>query len=906
MPSLTVKDTVNRLTSRAPGRTEADVQSLVASLLLAGDMNLDPSQVVKLEAQLADGTGRRIDVEVGQLLVEVKKDLRVGQVLINAEDQLNGYLAQREAQLGVRFAGILTDGSDWRLYRRDGNILRHVTTLKVTGADDGDALIAWLESILATREEVKPTPSAIEDLLGAGSPAHKFDHAILADLLENAAGDSGVALKRELWAKLLRTAFGEGFVDDNTLFINHTLLVITAEAIAHAIIGFDIIRDLTPTELVTGSKFSDAQILNVVEEDFFDWVLALPDGQKFVSDLARRVARFDWSAVEHDVLKVLYESVIDHKVRESLGEYYTPDWLAEEMVADTVTDPLVQRVMDPSCGSGTFLFHAVRRYVNAAEAGGASSGEAVSGAAEHVLGMDIHPVAVTFARVTYLLALGTQRLNHRDRGAVTIPVFLGDTLQWERHRDLFTDDDAIKVSTAGEDLIQGGGGAIFGDDLTFPISVARDAAQFDQLVRAMGDKVTSAATFAAMNPILRKFGILAGTADATTLQTTFDIWLRLRQSGRDHIWSYYVRNLARPLWLAREQVDVLVGNPPWLRYSKMLPNMQARYQELAGPRNLLTGGLGASARDLSTLFVVRAIELYLKKGGGFAFIMPFGTLSRRPHTGFRSADWRGDDSATLTVEFDVPWDTSDINMFPYPSCVVRGTLSVSNPVSLSPQTLHWVGPTRNGPAHIDRGDAVTAIHTGDSYASLYSSIFRQGAIIVPRMLLFADRTPAGPLSVGAGRVAVKSHRSSQEKDPWKKLPDIEGIVEEGFLRQGQLAADVAPFRDLGARDVVLPLALDHVMTATEVAAYPALSGWWEKVETVWTANCKPDERQPLLTRFDFHGQLSAQLPIAEHRVVYTASGGTLHACRLEGSKSVIEHSLYWAPTESRTPDIAAG
>lgn len=56
------------------------------------------------------------------------------------------------------------------------------------------------------------------------------------------------------------------------------------------------------------------------------------------------------------MLKVLYESVIDAGVRHQLGEYYTPDWLAHQVVEATVTSPLTDRVLDPACGSGTFIF----------------------------------------------------------------------------------------------------------------------------------------------------------------------------------------------------------------------------------------------------------------------------------------------------------------------------------------------------------------------------------------------------------------------------------------------------------------------------------------------------------------------------------------------------------------------
>jgi hypothetical protein len=40
----------------------------------------------------------------------------------------------------------------------------------------------------------------------------------------------------------------------------------------------------------------------------------------------------NWSKVEHDVLKMLYESIIDAPIRQRRGEYNMPDWLAERLV----------------------------------------------------------------------------------------------------------------------------------------------------------------------------------------------------------------------------------------------------------------------------------------------------------------------------------------------------------------------------------------------------------------------------------------------------------------------------------------------------------------------------------------------------------------------------------------------
>ncbi len=88
---------------------------------------------------------------------------------------------------------------------------------------------------------------------------------------------------------------------------------------------------------------------------------------------------FAWDDVEHDVMNVLYESVITPEQRHDLGEYYTPDWLAAKMVERVVPEPLITRVLDPACGSGTFLFHCVRRYLDAADTAGTAPADALAG-----------------------------------------------------------------------------------------------------------------------------------------------------------------------------------------------------------------------------------------------------------------------------------------------------------------------------------------------------------------------------------------------------------------------------------------------------------------------------------------------------------------------------------------------
>lgn len=921
MPSQLAVETVTRLARRTPARPEAEIQADIYMLLTTSGLGLDSDDVVKMESQVADGTRRRIDIEAGHVVIEVKKDLRVGN-LADYEEQLAGYVQQRHIELGSRYVGILTDGTGWRLYNLRDGVLVAVSELELNpSAPDVDHLLVWLESVMATRDQIKPTPQEIEDRLGAESPGHQLDHASLAALFEANIDHAEVKLKRELWAKLLRTAFGKGFVDDPDLFINHTLLVITAELIAHAAIGWDVSPSggLSPIQLTSGTEFQQAQIHGVVEADFFDWVVQVDGGQEFVAELGRRIARFDWTKVEHDVLKILYESVIAPEERQRLGEYYTPDWLADRVVAATVTDPLGSRVADPSCGSGTFLFHAIRRYLRAADDAGTASAAAVDEVTAHVIGMDVHPVAVTLARVTYLLAIGLDRLKDGERGPLAIPVYLGDSMQWEQSRDLIGGVDRVTISTEGDSIIAGGGGVLFGDDLVFPRSILGDAGRFDRLVSEMADKALDTSNKkngTLIDPVLRRFNITEDEAEI--LRETFATMRALHKSGKNHIWGYYVRNLIRPLWLAEpdNRVDVLVGNPPWLPYAKMTAAMQESYKKLAKPRNLLTDGLGAASRDLSTLFVVRAVELYLRPGGAFAFVMPYGILTRKPHTGFRTGKWMTRNSEHLAVEFGVSWGLADVTTgFPMVSCVVHGKRSASaSPIGEAIST--WTGylarpdiPWEEAKDKITIGDGAVSAHDAGAVRpeSPYKKEFRQGAVLAPQMVLFVREVPAGPLGAGAGRVSVTSNRSTYEPKPWKHLAAISATVETKFVRPTYLGMTVLPYRTLEPRRTVLPVNDADVLEESAIDDHPGLKSWWDQAEELWGANKSESDKGKLLDRIDFHGQLSAQLPVASIRVVYTKTGNKLAAAIVRDSRAIIDFSLYWAEvsTESEARYLCA-
>ena len=886
----------------APGRTEATVQSDIRLLLIASGLHLSEDDILDVTLEAPLGDRRRIDIEIGRTVIEVKKSLMSGAALEDATLQLEGYVAERCRLLGQRYVGIVTDGRDWHLFHSVADNLSPISTYRVDPVSAEPApLVAWLAAVLVTQQRVIPTRDTISSRLGADSPGHELERATLREMYDANRGNPEIQVKRELWAKLLTTALGTQFGDDeDNLFVEHTLLVATAECVAHAVLGYPITQ-LTPANLLRGDLFAQqSQIHGVVDHDFFDWPLNCGDaGSVWISALARRLQQFDWSNVTHDVMKTIYESVIGVDTRKRLGEYYTPDFLAEAMIEAVVTDPLRMTVLDPSCGSGTFLFHAVRNYLAAAECTDMTNGDIVAGISQKIFGVDVHPVAVTLARVTYLLAIGTERLAAPDRGALRIPVFLGDALQWGQRGDIFA-SETLSVNTSD-------GAHLFADQLRFPQTLLADADHFDALVSDLAEAATArepSSRPTVFASIVNRHRL--SEADAATVRATFEAMCRLHDERRDHIWGYYVRNLARPAWLALpdNRCDVLIGNPPWLAYRHMTESMKDVFRDMATKRGLWSGRHVATHQDLADLFVVRAVEQYLAADGSLAFVMPAGVRTREQSEGLRSGKYSLGQGDNIHIQWQMPWDLSDIShaFFPRTACVMIGTRSHQRR-ALARQFERWSGKLRD-PAQswkavrvlLSRSVQEVEVADPTPWVSPYKSIFRNGANVYPRLLTTVKPDTVPPLGAGFGRRAVRSDRGIYSKYAWKTLPELRGVVEQEFVFPLLMGESVLPFMQRRPLEALLPFDGERMMGDAEIDAHEGLARWWLTAQRLWAEHGASS--LGLQESLDHYGKLTSQYPLSPLRIVCAVSGMHVTACRVTDTNALVEHQLDWAPVRS--------
>jgi len=229
------------------------------------------------------------------------------------------------------------------------------------------------------------------------------------------------------WRNSLRIAYGTS-VGDEQLFIRHTYLATLAKLLAYLLItGVETVPGEAQTQaIIQGTFFEKQQIMNVPEEDSFSWVARPPFvscTQRVTANIADLLFAYRLRELSEDVMKELYEALVDPQDRHDLGEYYTPDWLAARMCNALLSKSGEDAVLDPACGPGTFLYQAIqhkKRHLPATR----QSLERILGS---VVGIDVHPLAVVVARMNVLLALG-DLLKERS-GPVSIRVYLANSLR---------------------------------------------------------------------------------------------------------------------------------------------------------------------------------------------------------------------------------------------------------------------------------------------------------------------------------------------------------------------------------------------------------------------------------------------------------------------------------------------
>ena len=494
-----------------------------------------------------------VDALLGDLLIEFKRDINTD---LGANiDQLVNYM--RDMPELHRYVGMLTDGIEFRTY-----VLNEVEEAKevdqfIITSVEADVAYLWFDSYLFSRQNIEPTADDIVQRFGVKSPTFQLAQQTLTRLLSEIEDKKELDVWRGQWKSLLSKVYGSDIADDN-LFIRHSYLAQFAKLLVFATLEGRPAKDLIPS-IVNGKAFHNHRVSNIGENDFFSWLMVdgiRKDATDHLYALSAELQVYDLSAIRQDLLKQLYQNLVDPETRHDLGEYYTPDWLAQ-LTLEEINYRAPQSLLDPACGSGTFLFNAILRLADQ----GLTGRELVDFALRNIVGTDVHPLAVTIARINYLLALSEHlETNNSDRDVPPLPVFLADALIGPlTHRGPAAVPIAVDVEKD--------------EEFRIPLESAIDEDKLTRTIDYMNDfaKLASPEKTADMAEVFSRMvqDIYSGLTNRTFRNlwaSNFQLLVELICDGRDSIWAYILKNLSRPLVLAEKGFDVVIGNPPWLSY----------------------------------------------------------------------------------------------------------------------------------------------------------------------------------------------------------------------------------------------------------------------------------------------------------------------------------------------------
>ncbi len=211
--------------------------------------------------------------------------------------------------------------------------------------------------------------------------------------------------------------------------------------------------------------YQKGEVENIFEADIFDWwtdaiesSISTEARRRFDASLARlllSIWRYHFVDLKGDLVGDLYQTYFDRDVRKALGEFYTP-----EEVVDFILDQIgysgehpmevaASRFLDPACGSGTFLVHALRRYLESHKNKVLATRKLFT--TFPIVGFDIHPFACLMSQLNFLLTILPYYAKARQSKTFRpkrMPIFRTDTLwkepaAWNGTLDRTTEADVV-------------------------------------------------------------------------------------------------------------------------------------------------------------------------------------------------------------------------------------------------------------------------------------------------------------------------------------------------------------------------------------------------------------------------------------------------------------------------------
>lgn len=405
-------------------------------------------------------------------------------------------------------------------------------------------------------------------------------------------------------------------------------------------------------DIEEGGIFRRLGILNFLEGDFFSWYLYLWDDEigSILQELIETFEKYDYSIIvleremAKDLLKNLYYELLPSVLRRNLGEFYTPDWLAEFLIEDLQPEIKEDTLfLDPTCGSGTFLVILIKKIMNYYGSGIASE-NLLKIIINSVSGYDLNPLAVICARANYIIALGD--LLSECEEPIEIPVYLCDAMLtilegYEESKDCYLIPTKAETFILPKKLIDI-------KVINHVLDIANDSIHRDSAWESF--ELT-------LNTALPQLGQNLSEKEYQELKEFYLKMRTLNERNLDGVWANVIKNAFAPVF--QRKVDYIVGNPPWIDWQNLPENYRESIQKYWYDYRVFDhkgqkAQLGSAHDDISVLMTYVIMDNFLKDGGKLAFVINQNLLQ---------ASGGGDGFRKFTIKEKIPVSVKSVNDF---------------------------------------------------------------------------------------------------------------------------------------------------------------------------------------------------------------------------------------------------
>lgn len=564
------------------------------------------------------------------------------------------YLTKVTSKLKSKYIGILFDGKNIAFYKYD----LQLNDWKLEKEKfSKDSLYSWVIYIAGSiKKEVSPTLLKNDFSLNKTIPIN-FITSLYKSLLTTK--NERVAMLYNEWDKTFRYVYGgvlddlslddilkdilktnkdiktEDFQIDKFLFVIYTYYAFIVKLFASEIACVNLkIAPETPIRHIKDSSnlkkalyyiedghfFRDiSNIDNYIEGGFFSWYLECLNEEttesiKSILSLINEYEPLSFFVDEHqsrDLLKGLYEDIVPQKIRHDLGEYYTPDWLAQIAVEDSgFKGDKSSKALDPACGSGAFIVEFINTIKKEISSKNLKDSEVIDYICNRVVGFDVNPVAILTARTNYLIAISPYITNNND--VITLPIYLADSIITPTTEGRSkVENNSYKIST-----VEG--------EFSVPKSLL-DKGYLGKMLRLVEETIFHYYPLEDFNKRLKKESIELDNFEQKEIDTFYNKIFELHKLNRNQIWAKIILNSFAPL--LHNNFTHVIGNPPWIKwdflskeYRDKLSILYLDIYKLFSHKGM-KASLGHAHDDISILFTYIAMDKYLTTNGKLTFVL---------------------------------------------------------------------------------------------------------------------------------------------------------------------------------------------------------------------------------------------------------------------------------------------